>query len=197
MYKKLIATILTLCSLATLAAQEQHKVLTGFSGGMMVHAGWATTPQMPVGYTASGFVYGIGGVLRLHLGNHLRLGTEGYVSTMPQRPDRSYVKCGWGGLLADVCFKKGRFYPFVGLTVGGGSLSTLLVRDGDPSDWEYETQVLYRKRAFVAVDPFVGCEYALTDFFHLSLKVDCLCGFGRSLSFPVGPRFYIGAIFYH
>ena len=37
-----------------------------------------------VGYQAKGMPMGIGGVIRLHLGEHFRIGSEGYVSTLSQ-----------------------------------------------------------------------------------------------------------------
>lgn len=43
--------------------------------------------------------FGIGGVIRVHLGDHWRVGSEGYVSTIKQANNGSYVKYGWGGLL--------------------------------------------------------------------------------------------------
>lgn len=54
---------------------------------------------------------GIGGVIRLHFGEHFRVGSEGYVSTLSQLDDGSYLKYGWGGILADFYSDFGRFQP--------------------------------------------------------------------------------------
>lgn len=195
-HKRLLAACILL--IAALPATAQKKsVLTGFSGGMMLHTGYVATSTLPTGYNAQGFVYGIGGALRLHFGDHFRLGSEGYVSELPTRSNGSYIKTGWGGILADVAFRKGRFMPYTGITIGGGALKTLLVDEGSRHDWQTETKALYRTATFAAVAPFVGCDYIISEAFHLSMKIDCLCGFGKNLHFPFGPRLYIGAIFYH
>ena len=43
---------------------------------------------------------GIGGVIRLHFGENFRVGSEGYVSTLTQLDNGSYLKYGWGGTVA-------------------------------------------------------------------------------------------------
>ena len=56
----------------------------GFSGGMMLHAGWVDCGDMRVGLAPaqrlSGLPLGIGGALKVRFGDHLRVGTEGYTS---------------------------------------------------------------------------------------------------------------------
>ena len=60
-----------------------------------------TETREPVIDIAAAVFLSIGGVIRLHLGDHFRIGSEGYVSTLSQRGNGSYLKYGWGGLLAD------------------------------------------------------------------------------------------------
>lgn len=70
--------ILAICLLISLATEAQDKKLfQGFDGGMMVHTGYMKGTLDPIGYEAEGAPPGIGGVVRLHLGEHTRVGTEG------------------------------------------------------------------------------------------------------------------------
>ena len=76
--------------------KSDKKTLTGFSGGMMIHGGYAfsQTPNelfrngslnadklgdLP----KDGFAFGLGGTLRLHLLDHIHLGGDGHMSFMP------------------------------------------------------------------------------------------------------------------
>ena len=86
--KKLRTTLLCIAIFLMLTpafAQEtsKPKVLTGFSGGMMLHTGYLDGQLPQVGYRTKGAPFGLGGTLRLHLGQHWMIGGEGYVSTPP------------------------------------------------------------------------------------------------------------------
>ena len=96
----------------SLFAQEK-KLFNGFDGGMMVHTGYLKGNFQQLEHPVSGMPFGIGGVIRAHLGNHWRIGGEGYVSTLKQSGNGSYVKYGWGGLLGDFYWVIGRFVPYV------------------------------------------------------------------------------------
>jgi hypothetical protein len=184
----------------------KRKAITGFSGGMMIHTGWASgTQQLGANnYNARGMVYGIGGALRLHSGKYLRFGTEGYTSNLPQknRPlasSGSYLKASWGGLLIDGCYPIGRFTPYAGVTVVCGGHRTLLY-EGDDRGAVQGTAFL-RKGMFVGFDPFIGCDFAVTDVMRLTLKIDCLQGWGvgktAGVRLPIGPRIFFGFMFTH
>ena len=100
-----------------IAVREKTPVFQGYSGGMMLHAGYlfGKNPSaiLPSGENISpqGMTMGIGGSLRINLWKHLRVGCEGYVSTMNSGAtdmrnvlqSGSYVRVGSGGLLADAC----------------------------------------------------------------------------------------------
>lgn len=207
MIKRFLAVIgLSLMTL-TLSAQAQtqtqkKKFIDGYDGGMMVHTGFLSGTINPVGYKAKGLPMGIGGAIRFHVTEHFRFGTEGYVSTLNQSNDTvedgSYIKYGWGGLMGDFYWEKGRFMPYVGLTVGGGSQTSYLMYEGDKHDWLPEISTIYNKTGFLAVDPYVGCDYIVSKAFHLTLKMDCLCAFSKGeMVMPTGPRLYLGFIFFH
>ncbi len=194
--KRIALTILCLLVTMSVPAQER-KVLRGFDGGMMVHTGYLSGNLDGIGYQAEGAPIGIGGVIRLHLGGHIRVGTEGYVSTLGQRNNGSYLKYGWGGLLADTYMVLGRFQPYAGLTLGGGAMTTLLMFEEPASPWAPIDGTSYRKQGFMAVDPFVGCDFVVAGPMHLTLKVDYLCALSDSKLLPHGPRVYFGFLFYH
>ena len=124
--KRIFLATLCLLLMVTAVAQEK-KLLRGFDGGMMVHTGYLSGNLDAIGYQPKGAPMGIGGVIRLHLGEHFRIGSDGYVSTLSQRSNGSYLKYGWGGLLADFYKVIGRFQPYAGLTLGGGAMTTLLM----------------------------------------------------------------------
>lgn len=174
------------------SAQERQL----FDGGMMLHTGYLNGNVETLNYNAKGMTYGIGGVLRFHLGDHLRIGFEGYVSNLGQMNNGSYVRMGWGGVVADGYWRFGRWMPYVGLCIGGGNASTLLMFSGDDSDWIAETNAVLHNERFVLLNPYLGLEYALTDAVHLTLKADRLTPLtGKAI--PTGVRFYLGFIFVH
>ena len=194
--KRIVLTILCLLIAMAVSAQEKE-LLYGFDGGMMIHSGYLSGNLDAIGYQAKGAPLGIGGVIRLHLGEHVRIGSEGYVSTLSQRGNGSYLKYGWGGLLADFYTVMGRFQPYAGLTLGGGAMTTLLMFEEPTSAWDPVDGTRYHKQGFMAIDPFVGCDFIVAGPMHMTLKVDYLCAVSDSKVLPHGPRVYIGFLFYH
>lgn len=195
----ILALIAQLCCSA--ATAQDGKFIKGFSGGMMIHSGYLSGCDNPRSYNMQGTTFGIGGVARLHLTDHFRTGFEGYVSTMGLSQDiskGSHNKIFWTGLLADWYWQRGKFYPYAGVTVGGGMETTFLMFEGSSDDWQTESDALFRKEGFVAVDPFLGCDIAIGEAVRLTLKADWLFAIRRDeLNKPYGPRLYIGFIFAH
>lgn len=194
--KKRILTAFLLLLAVTLSAQNK-KLFQGFDGGMMVHTGFLSGTLSDADYDAKGVPLGIGGAIRFHLGEHFRVGTEGYVSTLGQRKNGSYLKYGWGGLLADFYTVLGKFQPYAGLTLGGGAMTTLLMFEEPVSAWAPIDGTRYHKEGFMALDPFVGCDLIVSRPMHLTLKIDYLCALGEGGLLPHGPRLYFGFLFYH
>lgn len=198
--KRILFIVLTFISL-NVFSQNEKTFFNGYDGGMMLHAGFVSKNISPVDFKAKGVTKGIGGAIRFHFGEHYRIGTEGYVSTLSLKKDLvegSYIKTFWAGLINDFYWEFGKFMPYVGLTVGGGTVTDCFIFEGNNHDWNPEGTVIINKTAFVAIDPYIGCDYALTDALHLTFKIDYLNGFNKSeLYLPTGPRFYIGAIFFH
>lgn len=177
---------------------SKEKVLAGFSGGMMLHTGYLNGDLSQIGYRAEGVPFGIGGAIRLHLGKHWMVGSEGYVSTLKQLHNGSYLRYGWGGVLGAFYWHFKHAIPYFGVTVGGGGCNTFLMFDGSSKDWQVEKTVIFHKQTFFATSPFVGCDIIVTKFLHLTVKADWLCSFANGkLLLPTGPRFYFGVMFYH
>lgn len=200
MLKRLILTCLLGLICINGIAQEKE-VIKGFSGGMMVHTGYQFGGDNPYQYNPKGATFGIGGVARIHLTNHFRVGFEGYFSTLGLKGELekgSHNKLFWSGALADWYWKFGRFYPYVGATVGGGIETAYYMFEGSSNDWLPETNAVFNKQPFFAVDPFIGCDMAIGEALRLTLKVDWLMAIrGSGLNLPHGPRIYFGFIFAH
>ena len=173
----------------------------GFSGGMMLHAGWVSRGDMVVAgipQSLSGVTMGIGGAVRLRFGDHLRVGTEGYTSSLGYGKWGSSLSIGWGGLLVDWSWKRGRFTPFVGTTIGGGVVENLTLTREPALDIAPEDGVSYRNYGVGVVVPFVGVEYSLSERMSLMMRGDWMFSLGRGeFDFPSGVRCYVGVMFNH
>ena len=194
--KRIIPAAICLLIMFSASAQEKKR-LQGFDGGMMVHTGYLQGKLDAADYEAKGMPLGIGGVVRLHFGNHFRIGGEGYVSTLNQRGNGSYLKYGWGGVLADFYTVLGKFQPYAGITLGGGAMTTLLMAETPASPWAPIDGTRYHRQGFMAIDPFIGCDFIVSGPMHLTLKVDYLTALSESAILPHGPRVYFGFLFYH
>jgi hypothetical protein len=183
---------------------------TGFSGGMMVHTGYIGGGQITITdgtnswhNNLSGVPTGIGGVARIHLGDHLRVGSEGYVSTLHYggghgaNRNQSHARIGWGGVLADWLWRIGKWAPYVGATIGGGGFRNLTLTAPTPLDNTAESAASYRQYSFMVAAPFTGVEYTLTERVRLNLKADWLLNLSnRHEDYATGIRLYFGFSFY-
>ncbi|MCR5050925.1 MAG: hypothetical protein K6A36_07570 [Paludibacteraceae bacterium] len=231
----LIAVLLPLC----LYAQEQedyasnprrsrasNSVYTGISGGVLLHGGYlfADSPDKifsntglgsydyVMGLPRDGFCYGIGGTLRVHLINHIHIGGEYMVSTMPLMNTGSNVRTGWGGACIDVYANWGKVRPLIGGTIGGGTMKRLYVpKQEEGKDYANEDETKYNasytKTPFFMLDPYIGMEIGLTSHLALMIRIDYLLPFGNMKTMltegvnwsyfmaPSGPRLYMGIMF--
>ena len=244
MRRNILWIVLVLLPLG-LVAQEQEAdksekrsashVFTGFSGGMMLHAGYLFSDDPTKvfsntglgsydyvkGLPKSGACFGLGGALRVHLIDHIHLGAEGFVSTMPLMGTGSNVRTGWGGALCDFYGNWGKVRPMIGMTVGGGSMKKLyvpaqdnVVQPTDPSNPADSTATIYNssfvKTPFFFLDPYVGMEIGLANHIALLIRIDYMLPFnihnkglsevGQQVKWdhfvtPSGPRLYVGVMF--
>ena len=194
-----IATLISLTLLGNSDTKPKSKFsYNGYSGGMMLHAGYIFAPGVPElgNYAVSALTTGIGGAIRINFGEHFRFGTEGYSSSANILGNGSYVHSGWGGLLVDVPFTFNKWTVFAGLTAGGGGFKGVYLLEGNAYDWNDEIRTVYRKAGYGMVAPFAGIEYSLTKVINVILKFDYMIPFGKdSFGIPTGPRAYIGSMF--
>ena len=209
---------------------SSRPVYTGFSGGMMLHGGYlfSDTPEKVFsneglgsksyvkGLPKSGFEYGLGGALRVHLIDHIHLGAEGFVSTMPLMSTGSNVRTAWGGVFCDYYGNWGNVRPLIGMTIGGGSMKRLYVPEteyvpvsaGGADSTIYNSS--YVKTPIFLLDPYVGFEIGLGNHMALLIRIDYMLSFripndgiahlGKNLKWssfetPNGPRLYVGVMF--
>ena len=179
--------------------ETNSKIIKGFSGGMMVHTGYQYGGDNPYDLYISSPTFGLGGCAKLHFTEHFRAGFEGYFSTAPIRKgveSGSHNKIFWTGALADWFWTYGKFTPYIGATIGGGMETAFYMFEGDKHDWIKEGEAVLHKQAFLAIDPYIGIEYAVGEALRLTLKADWLSAFNsEGLNRPTGPRIYFGVIF--
>ena len=202
------------------------EIFTGFSGGMMVHGGYlfSDSPDKLFSSTGlgnldyvkglpnDGFCFGLGGSLRCHLINHIHLGAEGFVSTMPLMKTGSNIRVGWGGACCDFYADWGKVRPLIGLTVGGGAMRRLYVPQQDQGTDHATSDSTYYNASFVKtpffyLDPYIGMEVGLGNHMALLIRIDYMLPFGTASSkltdnvkwsnfmTPSGPRLYVGVMF--
>ena len=196
MKRFILLSILSIMIITTSSAQEK-KFIKGYDGGMMVHTGYVTNSVSPLDYYAEGPTFGIGGLVKLRLSDHFRNGVEGYISTMGQMENGSYSKVFWSGSTFDFFWQMGKWMPYVGLTTGGGTVTHFLMFEGDKHDWVSEPVSYFNKKAFFAIDPYLGCDFCLTEAMHLTMRLDYLFAVAKDAHVPQGPRLYFGFIFSH
>ena len=200
------------CAVMAFGATDSTSVFQGYSGGMMVHAGYLfgdnPAAVLPDGssLSSSGLTMGIGGSLRVNLWKHLRVGCEGFVSTMKSQntsmrdvlQDGSFVRSGWGGMIADACWRMEKVWPYIGGAIGGGATHSLYMLEGSQDDWEPEGYTVLSKQSFFYVTPYVGVDWCMTQRVHLTFRLDWMVAlYDQAIAYPTGPRAFIGFMFCH
>lgn len=207
----LASVMLCCCNFISSASErkntENKMKFSGYEGGMMVHSGFVSSRAVsfvsPSGagtdMVIKGAPLGIGGTFKAGFGRHLRIGGEGYVSTLNYGAHKSSETLGWGGVLADCIWTRNRWSWFIGGTVGGGSIKNVTLLADMPMDFVLEQgSASYRRYAFVALVPFAGVEYAITPRVHLMLRADWIINAGNPQpDFATGPRLHLGFMFVH
>lgn len=212
MRQKLLILVLFLSS-HIFATSDSTAIFQGYSGGMLVHCGYlfghnADAPLLTTSVPISpqGATFGVGGSLRVNLMRHLRVGFEGFVSTMNSSmtdmhqdlQSGSYIRTGWGGLIADACWRLEKIWPYIGASIGGGAMNSLFVVEGNQMDWQPEETIYLHKQEFLYVAPYVGCDWCMTPRVHITLRMDWMLAMcNNQLLLPTGPRLYIGFMFCH
>jgi len=199
MKRNIVLILLILASLQVCAQDSQKKMrYTGYAGGMMLNSGYLFGGKYDLNgasKTIQGVPFGIGGVMKLCFGKHLRVGFEGYTSSLAYDSNKSSVSLGWGGVLADCKWELGKVTLFAGASFGGGRYKHII--NTETKDAEYnEDLFLYRSIPVLVGVPFIGIEYAISTRLHLSAKVDTTIYLNKNESdFVKGPRLYLGFLF--
>lgn len=211
MFRVRILIILTFFATVAFAKNDSTAVFQGCGGGMMGHVGYLfgqPVAALPSGECISpqGMTYGLGGSMRVHLWKYLRVGMEGFSSTIKSGVSDqkdflqkgSYVRTGWGGMTADACWRLEKVWPYIGGSVGGGAMRTLSIVEGNQDDWQPEGLAILHKQGFGYVNPYVGMDYCITKRIHATFRLDWILAFAnKQLVFPTGPRLYVGIMFCH
>lgn len=190
------------------AGMDRPLAYNGFIGGMMIHSGYVWSKNasfvLPGGQggqtvKAEGVPAGIGGAIKLMFGKHLRVGGEGYVSTLTYGKYRSHASTGFGGLLAECAWTLGKWKVFAGGLAGGGSVRNITLLSDAGTDFVIEDRtVSYRKYGFLAVAPYAGVEYAVNRKISIVVKVDYIVNVSNPQDdFITGPRLFLGFMFGH
>lgn len=203
--------------------KKERKIVTGFSGGMLLHIGYAfsqspdelfrngslKTVSNVTDLPRDGVTLGLGGMLRMHLIDHIHLGAEGAISTMPLMKSGSSIRMAWAQAICDFYWDLGLIRPLIGMGVGGGKTRRLYVPSSAEQVSGYTTvfNASYTSTPYFLLDPYVGMEFKLGHLAALLLRVDYMLPFGKSGSSlspnmswsnfisPSGPRLYVGFIF--
>lgn len=207
--KKAVCFISLLFLISVVAAQEETSPrkmsFQGYNGGMLFHLGYVKGDRFTLydsqgnpleSCVVEGIPKGLGGSVRFKFGKHLRIGAEGYASTVNYNGNDSYMRVGWGGLLADCVWKIKRWLPYAGATIGGGGVKNLTLLQDVRDDFAVEPYASYRKSSIFTVTPFVGVEFALTPKITAVFKADYQFELSKkSPEYAAGTRFYIGIMF--
>lgn len=208
--RKVFLFLFSIFAVLASAKNDSTAIFQGCGGGMMLHAGYLfgenASAVLPSGISPQGMTCGLGGSMRVHLMKHLRVGCEGFSSTMKSGvtdkrnvlQSGSYVRTGWGGVLADACWRGEKWWPYIGGSVGGGAMRSLYILEGSQDDWTAEQTAVFHKQGFGYVNPYVGVDYCITKRIHATFRLDWMLAFTKEqLILPTGPRLYVGILFCH
>lgn len=199
--------VLILCSHSIALNAKEKLMYYGCSGGMMIHSGFISSGifniynnqhEILTVNRTSGLPFGIGGVARVYLLPNFRVGTEGYVSAHNYARNGSFCRTAWGGILADWIYDFSYFSFYAGGAIGGGSYTNLSLYTKPKDDYIVEENASYRKYGFMALTPYVGIEFPLTDKISLNFMMDVILNVTHwSNDFTTGPRLHLGVLFNH
>lgn len=196
-----------ICLKSTVLNAREPFMFYGCSGGMMIHSGFISSgkfnilnsqnEQLTINRT-SGMPFGIGGIARVYLLPNFRVGGEGYFSSRRYAGNSSFCRIAWGGLLADWIYDFSYFSFYAGGAIGGGSYTNLSLYTKPKDDYIVEENASYRKYGFMALTPYVGIEFPLTDKISLNFMMDVILNVTHwSNDFTTGPRLHLGVLFNH
>lgn len=196
-----------LCLKCTVLNAREPFMYYGCSGGMMIHSGFISSKEFNINNSqneiltinrTAGMPFGIGGVARVYLLPNFRVGGEGYFSARNYAGNGSFCRITWGGFLADWIYDFSYVSFYAGGAIGGGSYSNLTLYSKNLDDYIVEENASYRKYGFMAITPYIGIEFPLTDKISLNCMLDVILNVTHwSNDFTTGPRLHLGILFNH
>ncbi len=182
--------IIALCN----KVQARNDSTSLFTGGMLLHSGYIKNNNSS--YQVDGLCFGLGGKLAFHIGNHLRLGSEGFSSNVNYQNNDGYHKLGYGGLLIEYQFLPKKITPVFGFAVGAGTIKDLYVLQGNIDDNKSD-EVIYKVYAVLLATPSISLEYALSEKIKIALRLDYMINLNNEYQndFASGPRIHLGVLF--
>lgn len=173
--KKAFISFCLLFSLCPLFAQnedsvEQKKFFRGIEGGVVFNTGYIFENFPEIGYSGGGVPLGVGGRGLVILGDHLRVGGEGYMNTMGLDKKGSESIYAFGGAMADFCWKFGPVLAYIGSNIGGGILKNFVSTQQPSHSWE-EVGAYYNKQFVWSAHPYTGVQIRLTNKIALIIQV--------------------------
>ncbi len=204
MRKTLLALILlVVCTTAMANTREKKSLFTGYTGGMMVHLGYAwggnLTPTGLSPIAVRGVSTGIGGRIVFGLGPNYRIGSEGYVSTI-NYGDKRKASVGWGGLTMDWGWDIGKFRPYFGCSFGYGTYENMTAV-APPLNDNTPQLIVWHEYSTLFLTPFLACEYSITKRIKAHMRIDWITApliqCNEWKDFSSGPRIHIGFMFGH
>lgn len=165
-----------------------------YSGGMLFLQPGYTIAQNPhQNIEALGF--GIGGILRFYVKNHICVGIiggnqkTGYNST---GSENSYISLGYGGPLIGYTYHKNSFRFCAAISVGMGKMKNLHIESQsgvDLSDADY-----YIYKTWVGY-PIISADYLITEKIAITSQLICLGTSYNKNDLYFCPVFQIGILF--
>jgi len=176
----------------------------GYSGGMFVHFGYVQSKVFTISglqcneieQQIKGLTFGLGGKMSIYLNRHFRVGGEGYFTTCQYGEYKNSCRIGWGGLTFDLLYPVKKWAPFVGITLGGGTVTHLIFTERQQNNQDI-TPVIHFSNPLSIINPAVGIEFFASSRISLLFKMDYLINlYKENPYYPQGVRFYLGVHFY-
>jgi hypothetical protein len=165
-----------------------------YQGGMLFHSGYLKIEHN--NYKDYRLCHGLGGQLSFLITDHLRLGSEGYTSSLNYAENSGIYRLGWGGLLLGYQVGSKKLSPVINLTFGGGRVNDMQFVEVNTKDYEID-RIIYHKYTVMIASPSISLEYTFKSKYAAVFKIDYLIPLKSSGNdnFFCGPRFYIGLFF--
>ena len=178
----------------------------GYSGGMFIHTGYVQSKSFvvfdlpcyaePIEQQIKGATFGLGGKMSIYLNRYFRVGGEGYFSSCKYGAYKNSCRIGWGGLTFDLLYPVKKWAPFIGITLGGGSITHLIFIER-PQNNQEAAPIVYFKNPLYVINPAIGVEFFASTRISLLFKMDYMLNIDKKdLIYPQGVRFYLGVHFY-